>query len=134
MTRKDTKRLSSIFNRLIRERDKVCQVGARFGGCGGVLQCSHIHSVGAYKNLQFHPTNAVGMCWRHHFFFWHKNPVDAFQWVREYLGDERWKDLEVLRRTYTIKDKTPEDLHRLWKDCGLNIKVFHPRSKKKSLA
>ena len=126
MTRKETNRLKTIFNRLIRERDKVCQVGNKFGGCGGVLQCSHIHSVGAYKNLQFHPTNAAALCFRHHLFWWHKNPAESGMWIREFLG-AKWEDLELLKRTYTLKDKTPDDLYRLWKNCGLPVKTFRPK-------
>ncbi len=47
-----------------------------------VMQCSHVHSVGAYPNLRFDPMNALPMCGRHHMFFWHDEPGDAWEWFK----------------------------------------------------
>ena len=115
MKRAVLKRLDKDFKRFIRERDKVCQQGGRYGGrCGGILHCSHIHSVGAWPNLKFTPLNAVGLCFRHHLFWWHKEPTEATEWIRDYLGEANWHDLEEFQQTVTLKGKTEKEIRAWW--------------------
>ena len=45
-----------------------------------VMQCSHIHSIGAYPNLRFDPMNAFPMCGFCHPRFWHEEPGEAWPW------------------------------------------------------
>ena len=71
--------------------------------CGNVypvMQCSHLHSIGAYPNLRFDPMNVLPMCGKHHFFFWHDDPIDAWSWLNQkfpgryaYLEKAKNKDI-----------------------------------------
>jgi len=81
------------------------------------MQCSHIHSIGAYPNLRFDPMNALPMCGRHHFFFWHDDPGTAWPWFEktfpgryEYLLKAKNKHIEwttekLLEIRKNIKEK-----------------------------
>ena len=124
--------VTAELRKLVRERDKVCQAAGQIAGtmrsCGGILHCSHIKSVGAWKNLQFHPLNAVALCYRHHIHFWHHDTTEADAWIRRYLGS-RYEDLQTLKLNYTLKGKTPDDLYRLWRANGLPVKKFFANPK-----
>lgn len=78
---KAKKLLLEDVKRMIRESGECVVTGQ--GKCGGVLQASHIMSEGAYKNLFVDPQNIFPMCWKHHFFFWHRNIVDAVEWFKK---------------------------------------------------
>ena len=78
-------RLKAEFSRLIRKRDRTCQlVGFFAGACGGSLQASHIYPTGAYPLLALFPLNAVSACYKHHLHGWHKSPLDAARWIDTY--------------------------------------------------
>jgi hypothetical protein len=64
-----------------------------------VMQCSHIHSVGAYPNIRFDPMNALPMCGRHHRFFWHDEPGDAWEWFKKNF-EGRYQYLLVAKNKY----------------------------------
>jgi hypothetical protein len=82
-----------------------------------VMQCSHIHSIGAYPSLRFDPMNALPMCGRHHRFFWHDEPGDAWEWFRanypgryEYLLKAKnkhitWTEEALLEVREKVKNK-----------------------------
>lgn len=78
---KAKKLLLEDVKRMIRDSGKCIVTGQ--GKCGGYLQASHIMSEGAYKNLFVDPWNIFPMCWKHHFFFWHRNIMDASAWFRK---------------------------------------------------
>ena len=76
-----------------------------------VMQCSHIHSVGAYPNLRFDPMNALSMCGRHHRFFWHDEPGDAWMWFEKtYPGRYEY----LLKAKNIIIKWTDLQFHELW--------------------
>lgn len=81
MTKKKppVKTIQAEFNHMIAS-GKPC---ARCKQVFPVMQCSHIHSVGAYRNLRFDPMNVFPMCGRCHRFFWHDEPGDAWDWFKE---------------------------------------------------
>jgi hypothetical protein len=65
---------------LIRDRGEFCEK------CGStkMVQASHILPKGTYKRLRFMALNLLLLCWHCHFHFWHKNPVEATQWLEKY--------------------------------------------------
>lgn len=65
------------------------------------LQCSHVHSR-TYLNLRWDTQNAKCMCYRCHFFFWHKKPIEAIEWFVGKFGQER---LDYLNRQKQFKVK-----------------------------
>ncbi|MDI6820951.1 MAG: hypothetical protein QMD65_02105 [Patescibacteria group bacterium] len=101
--KKELKRLSHEF---VRKRDKRCQAKGIDGRkCWGYLSASHIYPEGTYKNIQFELLNMIGLCHWHHIYFWHKNPIEAGEWVKKYLGDEKYEALKQMSKNYFQWDK-----------------------------
>ena len=69
------KELDALCREVVLARDKVCQK------CGGskVLQWSHVHGR-RNKHLRWDPDNSKMLCFRCHFYFWHKEPLQAQEW------------------------------------------------------
>ncbi len=84
------KKIGPLKRATQREFNKMIASGKPCIKCGQVfpvMQCSHIHSVGAYPNLRFDPMNAFPMCGRHHRFWWHDEPGESWPWfVKNYPG------------------------------------------------
>ena len=84
-------KLRTEYSRLIHIRDNnTCQ---KCGGQGDRLNTSHIYPKGAYPSMQFLPENSKLLCFRCHLFFWHRDPIEAQKWIREYLGLEKYDKL-----------------------------------------
>jgi hypothetical protein len=93
-----------LAKRHVRERDGRCiMAGADGKACGGNLQASHIFPEGIYHSMKFDPENMIGACYTHHFFWWHRNPLDAHNWLKKHLGETQYKRLFKLRDAYKEK-------------------------------
>jgi len=68
----------NLFSKYIRLRDGVCQK------CGTTekLQCSHVKSR-ANKPVRYNDDNAMALCFRCHFYWWHKDPLAASEWMKD---------------------------------------------------
>jgi len=66
------------FNHLIAFNKPCAKCGQTFP----VMQCSHVHSVGAYPNLRFDPMNALPMDGHCHPYWWHLEPSEAWDWFK----------------------------------------------------
>ena len=56
---------------------------------------SHIYSVGAYKKLEYDEDNIKPLCIRCHLYWWHKNPMDAKDWIETVIPKERLQRLKL---------------------------------------
>jgi hypothetical protein len=98
------KNLLEIAKRSVRERDGKCvAAGADRRACWGYLQASHIFPEGIYHSMKFDPENMLGMCTQHHIYWWHKNPLEAHNWLQKHIGQERYEYLFKLRDAYKEK-------------------------------
>lgn len=97
--RKPTK--SSMTNKL----DKICSEIVRARGfcekCGPAkyfafdeLQCAHIYSR-TYRSVRWDFLNLLSLCAGCHIGFAHKKPLEFAEWVREYLGDQKYFELKA---------------------------------------
>ena len=91
------KEIQKEFNKMIAHANSCAKCYQTFK----VMQCSHIHSIGAYPNLRFDPMNALPMCGRHHNFWWHLEPTESWDWFKknfpgryEYLLKAKNKHIE----------------------------------------
>lgn len=70
------------------------------------LQASHIYPKGRYQKMRYVLDNVKTLCYACHMHFWHKNPIEANEWLRTVVSAER---LEKLKLMSQYVDKTPFD-------------------------
>ena len=59
------------------------------------LQISHIYPVGKYRKLELDPDNALPLCDACHLWFFHKNPLDAADWIKQTVPKKQLDRLEL---------------------------------------
>jgi 5-methylcytosine-specific restriction endonuclease McrA len=68
------------------------------------VHASHIYPKGKYRGLQFDPDNLKFLCYHCHIYFWHKNPIEAYKWIRTAIPKDRLKRLEAkAKRTIKVE-------------------------------
>lgn len=107
MTKSQKKILTALLREVMLARD-----GHRCQKCRTTenLQMSHIYPKGKYRKLEFEVDNVVTLCTGCHLFWWHKNPLDAADWIKGYMAPDRYSRL--LLRSQVI-DKSPIDYNLL---------------------
>ncbi len=105
------------FKRRIKLRDGECMKG---GDCGGPLHASHVYPTGAWPLLALYPLNCVSLCFRHHLHFWHKSPIEAWEWFRKAYS-QVWRDqLEAMKVQHLgRKGMTEPEIRLEWTKFGI---------------
>ena len=80
------------------------------------LQGSHVYSVGAHPDMAALTENILPMCVGCHIYWWHKNPIEAFQWFAREFPD-LFKRLEARAQ---ITEKVD------WKSVYEELKALAP--------
>lgn len=108
-------KLDHIFSLKIRERGACERCGKK-----ETLQASHIYS---RSNLavRWDLDNCFCYCAGCHF-WWHKNPVEAGEWTKEKMGNERYQALR--KKANQIKKWTDQELNNLYLElCQTKLSV-----------
>jgi hypothetical protein len=86
----DVQKCDKVFSDIIRLRDGECvRCHTR-----EQLQCSHVLPR-TYYCIRCDERNAITLCFKCHFHWWHKNPFEAVEWFEEkYPG--RYQELREL--------------------------------------
>lgn len=84
---------------LLRDGHRCTAMG--MGDCGGPLHTSHIYSQGKYRKMAFELDNVKTLCMRHHLYWWHKNPIEATEWIKTTLSQSRLDRLKELAQINT---------------------------------
>lgn len=95
--------VDKLFSLYIRNRDAwTCQKCGTYYPVGAQgLHCSHLFSR-RHKSIRWEPLNAVAHCFNCHMWFG-GNPIEAYRWIVEYLGEERLAELERMK-AQTVRD------------------------------
>ena len=59
------------------------------------LQMSHIYPKGKYRKLELDVNNIKTLCAPCHLFWWHRNPIEAWEWLQTAIPAERLKRLKL---------------------------------------
>lgn len=90
-----------VAKKIVHIRDKdICQKCEK---PGNALHCSHVYPEGTYHGMSAEPLNMKLLCYYCHFFWWHKNPLEAKDWFVKKFPD-RYKKLKELSRKTIKKD------------------------------
>lgn len=122
VTPSQNKALYGLLRELVSARD-----GYGCLKCGKTerLQMSHIYPKGKHRRMEYDPENVKWLCVGCHLFWWHKSPIEAWEWLANVLPPDRIKRLRL--RANTI-DKTPFDfkLYKLFLEQ--EIKKLKPKA------
>ena len=90
----------NLFRVYIKARDKSCQ---RCHTTMGKLETAHFYSR-AYRNIRFEPDNACLLCFKCHYLFAHREPLEFAEFWKKRLGEERMNLLTLKKNTYKKMD------------------------------
>lgn len=62
--------------------------------------------------MEFEPENVKALCFSCHLVWWHKNPIEAGEWLKTVLPKERIDRLKMMSNTYM--GKLDFRLHKLF--------------------
>jgi hypothetical protein len=85
------------MSKLVRSRG-VCDAAA-LSDCGGFLQDNHVLPKSHYPALRWDIINHIPLCYKHHIFWWHKNPIEATEWFQRKFAD-RYHYLMSVRNNF----------------------------------
>lgn len=118
MTKTEKNTLTKLLSQACQARDdhKCIRCSKRT-----TLAASHIYPKGTHRKMQFVLENVKTLCYRCHLHFWHKSPIEAWEWVKEALPKKR---LDRLHLMSIIIDKTPQDYKLLKLELEQAIKKY----------
>lgn len=93
ITKEQKKILNALLHQLMRLRD-----GEKCLRCPktDTLALSHIYPKGRYRRLEFDPDNLKLLCFSCHIHWWHKNPIEAMEWIKTVLSKKRLERLKMI--------------------------------------
>jgi len=91
-----------------------------------VMQCSHIHSIGACPNLRFDPMNALPMCGHCHMFWWHLEPAESWDWFEKTFPGRYLYLLTAKNKMVEWTDERLLEVRKNIKDLNLKALVIMP--------
>jgi hypothetical protein len=114
------KQLDKEFSLLVREKG-ICEA-SDVSTCGGGLQDAHI--VGrANHTLRWDIVNHLSLCYRHHIFFAHHDPVEFLLWFQKKYP-ARWNYILQARKLFV--KRTLDDYKQLLEDVKAhNLQKLH---------
>lgn len=99
-----------LLRELVRLRD-----GGACLRCGRTeqIQLSHIYPKGTHRKMELEPENLKFLCLKCHLFFWHKSPVEAWEWLEKTVDRGRLNRLKLQANTINKNQMDPK-LYILW--------------------
>lgn len=114
-----TKELDKAMSQLVRSKG-VCEA-SDVSSCGGELQDAHFISR-SNLSLRWDIMNHLSLCYKHHFFFAHRNPFEFVLWFEKKFP-ERYNYLRFARTQ--SKKWTPEEMRETLKNIkNSNLKAL----------
>jgi 5-methylcytosine-specific restriction endonuclease McrA len=93
--KKQKKELYALLHEIVKIRD-----GGKCLKCGKAgFQLSHIYPKGRYKRMELEPDNIKALCFACHLGWWHKNPIEAHEWLETAIPKERLNRLRLMSMT-----------------------------------
>jgi 5-methylcytosine-specific restriction endonuclease McrA len=115
MTKGEKKNINKLLREYIVKRD-----GEKCLRCGrtDTLAMSHIYPKGRHRSMEYDVDNIKFLCFSCHLCWWHKSPIEAWEWLRETLPKKRLERLKLMANT---TNKVPEyKLLKLWLEKELS--------------
>jgi 5-methylcytosine-specific restriction endonuclease McrA len=97
----------------------ILRDGERCLRCGKTetLAISHIFPRGSHRAMELEPDNLKFLCYYCHICWWHKNPIEAHEWLATAIPKPRLDKLKLMANT---SHKVPEyKLLKLWLEAEI---------------
>lgn len=72
------------------------------------LHLSHIYPKGRYKAMELEPDNVKLLCNACHLYWWHKNPIEAHEWLASAIPRDRLVRLKSMSLDNTKRPFDPK--------------------------
>ena len=96
LSKSETKELRRLLKEACFARDNnTCQRCRKID----TLSPSHIYPKGRYRNIEFDVENVITLCYACHLQFWHKNPIEAWNWYENTIPKARRDKLKLRANT-----------------------------------
>jgi len=94
LSKTEKKTLNALLHQILELRDRACL------RCGKPdFQMSHIYPKGRYRSMEFDPDNVKALCYSCHLHWWHKNPIEAKEWLDTVMPKKRLERLKLASQT-----------------------------------
>jgi hypothetical protein len=104
--------LDSLLTKVVRKKSEACVVCGRIPKNCKDSQASHLLPKSVYPGLRYELDNVVHMCNDCHKNFWHKNPIEAYQWIIGKYPNRIGRLLEMKdKTTYNIKEFNEKQIY-----------------------
>lgn len=116
MTKSEKKNIYKLLHEYIFLRD-----GEKCLRCGknNTIALSHIYPKGRYRAMELEPDNLKPLCFSCHIAWWHKNPIEAHEWLVTAIPKKRLERLKLMAQTQYKAPKYPE--LKLWLENEIKI-------------
>jgi len=114
MTKSQRTKLNKLLRQAMIHRD-----GEKCLKCGKTtaIHTSHIKSRQKYRKLAFDLDNVKPLCYKCHLHWWHKEPLEAGEWIKTAISYDRLKRLELKAKSInkakleyqTIKERLEDE-------------------------
>lgn len=133
-----TERVEKFFHKYCKTRDgwACTKCGRRFKGHDQHKYLMHSYIYGGnevkgrrfvnYNALRYEPLNCLSMC-KDCAYWFRTSPIDAVEWVKEYLGEEAVNYLRTHKNDMKLKHK-PEHLWQIFKELRQRLEEFEDGS------
>lgn len=102
------KKLDTVMSQIVRSRGVCAKCGK--GAEQVTLQCAHIFSR-RNMSVRFDLRNLLALCYACHFHWAHKEPIQFYEFIEQYLGEYEFSQLKI--RARGIVKWSIEDLQTL---------------------
>ena len=117
ITKYQKAKLNGLLRELIKKRDGYRCLRCDKDGEHNVLHSSHIYPKGSNRGLEFDLDNLKFLCFHCHYYWWHKHPIEAGDWIKRKLPKNRLRRLankkeQVIKMDYKkLKKKLEEQIN-----------------------
>ena len=94
-------RKDAEWQKAVKERDGHACQKCGYNAYPRGLHAHHVFSKGAHPHLRHDVENGITLCLRHHLYWAHTDPCEFTEWLKEWMGEERYTAL--MQRAKRIK-------------------------------
>ena len=117
MTKSEKKTIEKLIREYVFLRDGTACL--RCHKTDATLAMSHVYPKGRYRNMELEVDNIKPLCYACHICFFHKNPIEAHEWLQTAIPKQRLDRLKMLSQMSHTAPRYPE--LKLWLENEIKV-------------